>query len=190
LSVRLFVAVHLAEPVRQKIRAALDDFPVANPPWRWIEADNWHVTLKFLGETADADLNRVLGALDTVAPRHAAFDLVLGPFGGFPNLRAPRVLFYDTAEGAAACAALARDVDAALFEAIGLAKEARPFHAHATVARVKDRLPGPIAARLAVVPPLTDAVTRVDGFALVESRLRRTGAEYATVKPFAFSRNG
>lgn len=187
---RLFVAVNLSEAARNRIRAAIAAFPVANPPWRWAEPATWHITLKFLGETAPADAGRVTTALKAVARAHAPFDLVLGSFGGFPDLRAPRVLFYAVAEGEAACAALARDVDAALFAAIGLAREARRFHAHATLARVKERLPAAVAAQLPLVPPLTDAVTRVDGFALIESRLRRTGAEYSTVKEFALSGDG
>lgn len=187
---RLFVAAFMGDDAVRSVRAALDDFPVAHPPWRWTEPVAWHITLKFLGETPPADLDRVLAALRDVAPRHTPFDLALGPFGGFPNLRAPRVLFFAAAAGAERCAALANDIDAALFAAIGLARESRRFHAHATVARVKNRLPDAVARGLALVPPLTDAVTRVDGFALVESRLERTGALYSTVKEFAFSGDG
>jgi 2'-5' RNA ligase len=185
--VRLFVAVDFGDEIRARIRAALDGFPVANPPWRWTEPANWHITLKFLGETPPADLERVLAALSGVAVGHAPFDLALGAFGGFPNLRAPRVLFFDAVTGAAPCAALARDVDEALFDATALPRETRRFHAHATVARVKERLSDDVVRRLVLVPALTDAVTRVDGFALVESRLWRTGAEYSVVKQFAFS---
>lgn len=187
---RLFVAILISDAVRRGIRSALDDFPVTDPPWRWAEPATWHVTIKFLGETPPADLDRVIAALQGVATRHAAFELTLGAFGAFPNLRAPRVLFFGAVNGVAPCAALAADVDAALFAALGLERETRRFHAHATVARVKDPLPDAIARRLALVPPLTDAVTRVDGFTLVESRLQRAGARYTTVKEFAFSRGG
>jgi 2'-5' RNA ligase len=182
--------VHFSDAARRRIRAAIEEFPVRQPPWRWTEPATWHITLKFLGETPPEDLARVSAALAAVAPAHAPFDLVLGRFGGFPNLRAPRVLFYAVAEGEKPCAELARSVDTALFEATGLERETRGFHAHATVARVKLRLPAAVAAQLPLVPPLTDAVTRVDRLALMESRLRRTGAEYATVKEFALSGGG
>lgn len=184
---RLFVAVHLSDAVRRRIRAAIDDFPVGNPPWRWAEPSTWHITLKFLGETHPDELDAVTGALASVAARHAPFDLELGGFGAFPGLRDPRVLFYGATAGAEPCAALARDVDDALFDTIGLERERRRFHAHATIARVKDRLSADVKAALTRVPPLTEAVTRVDSIALMESRLRRTGAEYSTVKEFALS---
>lgn len=184
---RLFVAVELDRAVRATIRDAIDAFPISSPPWRWTAPETWHITLKFLGETSLEDVAKVRDALAGVASRHAPFDLVLGAFGGFPNLRAPRVLFFDAASGAGPCAALARDVDTALFDAIGLARETRRFHAHATVARVKERLPGAVASKLGMVPALTGAVTRVDGVVLMESRLRPAGAEYSVVKEFALS---
>jgi 2'-5' RNA ligase len=184
---RLFVAVNFPEPVRAAIRAALDDFPVADPPWRWAAPETWHLTLKFLGETSPGQLDRVIPALEEVRARHAAFELALGKFGAFPNLRAPRVLFFQVEAGAAQIARLARDVDAALERAISLAPEARAFHAHATIARVKEPLARPVAEQLALVPPLSHPVTRVSTFDLMESRLSRTGARYSVVKGFALS---
>ncbi|HXV14945.1 MAG TPA: RNA 2',3'-cyclic phosphodiesterase, partial [Candidatus Krumholzibacteria bacterium] len=64
-------------------------------------------------------------------------------------------------------------------------REARDFHAHATVARVKEPLPPSLTDALASVPPLSHPVTRVSSFDLMESRLGRTGASYSVVKRFA-----
>jgi 2'-5' RNA ligase len=72
-------------------------------------------------------------------------------------------------------------------KALGLARERRGFQAHATVARVKDALPASITSRFAAVPALTEAVTHVDSFDLIESRLARTGATYSVLKEFALS---
>ena len=182
---RLFVAVNFDDTVRAAIRAALDDFPIADPPWRWAAPESWHVTLKFIGEAREAELGKIVAALDAVCTRNAAFHVTLGKFGAFPNLRAPRVLFFDVAMGDQPLAALAADVDRSLEEAIGLDREARDFHAHATVARIKDPLPRELAEKLALVPPLSHPVTRVAAFDLMESRLGRTGAQYSVVKRFA-----
>ena len=184
---RLFVAVNLSPAVRDAIRGALDDFPVSNPPWRWAAPETWHLTLKFLGETPRDDLARVVDGLDALRVHHPAFEVALGSFGAFPNLRSPRVLFFQVDRGAAEVARLARGVDAAVEHAIGLLPERRPFHAHATVARVKAPLSPAIAQRLALVPPLSHAVTRVSTFDLMESRLERTGALYSVVKQFALA---
>jgi 2'-5' RNA ligase len=184
---RLFIAVNLPASVRDSIQSAIDEFPVRNPPWRWVGPENWHLTLKFLGETKPDRLDALNAALTAAAARHSAFDMSLGPFGGFPNLRNPRVLFYDIERGASSLEALARDVNTAVERATALPPETRRFHAHATVARVKDRLSPEISSRLARVPRLPEAVIRVDSFELMESRLQRTGAVYSVVKEFALS---
>jgi len=72
-------------------------------------------------------------------------------------------------------------------KAIGLERDRRRFQAHVTVARVKDALAPDIVGRFPRVPALTEAVTRVDKFELMESRLARTGATYSVVKEFALS---
>lgn len=184
---RLFIAVNLSTEARDAIQTALDHFPVKDPPWRWVGPENWHLTIKFLGEVDTARAVLLAPALEQVARGHRAFDMTLGGFGGFPNLRQPRVLFYNVERGAEQLKRLAHDVDVALEAVIDLPAERRPFHAHATVARVKDRLPPDISSRLALVPALTAPVTHVDRFDLVESRLRRTGAVYSVVKEFALA---
>ena len=184
---RLFVAVNLSPAAREAIQSALDDFPIKNPPWRWVSPDNWHLTLKFLGEIPAAQLDPLQVALQNVARRHHSFEMKLGTFGGFPSLRNPRVLFYNIDNGASELEALANDVDAAVEKAIGLERDRRRFQAHVTVARVKDALSPDIVERFPRVPALTQAVTRVDKFELMESRLARTGATYSVVKEFALS---
>lgn len=182
---RLFVAVNFDDTVRAAIRAALDDFPIADPPWRWAAPETWHVTLKFIGEEREAELGKIVSALDAVRVRHGAFHVTLGKFGAFPNLRSPRVLYFGVEMGAKPLVELAEDVDRSLEEAIGLDREVRAFHAHATVARIKESLPRALVEQFALVPPLSHPVTRVSAFDLVESRLGRTGARYSVVKRFA-----
>ncbi len=182
---RLFVAVNFDDTVRDAIRSAIHDFPVANPPWNWATAESWHVTLKFIGQRHVDELPDLVKALDQVRARHKSFFIALRDFGGFPNLRSPRVLFFDLQRGSSEMAALASDVDETLHDAIALEKETRAFHAHATIARIKERLPEPIVEKLSLVPALSHAASRVTSFELMESRLGRTGAQYSVVKKFA-----
>jgi RNA 2',3'-cyclic 3'-phosphodiesterase len=182
---RLFIAVNLSFEARDAIQTAIDNFPIQNPPWRWVSPDNWHLTLKFLGDTPAAQLDALNAALHDVARRHRAFEMTLGSFGGFPNLRNPRVLFYNVDSGGKELEALANDVDVAVARAVGLQREQRRFVAHSTVARLKEPLPAAISTRLTTVPALPGAVTHVHTFELMESRLARTGATYSVVKEFA-----
>ena len=182
---RLFIAVNFDPRVRDLIAAAIEGFPVERPPWRWTKPDTWHVTVKFLGERSESDAAAIARCLEAVASRHGSFPLELRDFGGFPSLKRPRVLFYRAERGAEALVALAADVEQTLLGELGIPKEDKPFRAHATVGRVKARIPRPVADRLPSVPPLSGAVQTVESFELMISELHRDGARYRCFKAFA-----
>jgi 2'-5' RNA ligase len=183
---RLFVAVNLSETVRDAIADAIASFPVTDPPWRWVSRDNWHITLKFLGDVDDVRTPDVAAALAIAARDRPPFRLALTDFGAFPGIRRPRVLFYNASEGGEELAGLATAVDAALLP-LGFVTEDRPFHPHATVARVKRPLPRGITHKLESAGPLAGAVQEVASFELMASQLGRTGARYRAVARIALS---
>jgi 2'-5' RNA ligase len=182
---RLFIAVNLGSEIRSLITRAIETFPVDRPPWRWVRPENWHVTLRFLGDVPESDVGSISSGLEQVRNRHGAFRLTMGEFGGFPNLRRPRVLFYRIGEGAESLARLAADIDRVLEDTVGMPPDPKAFRAHVTVARVKSRLPRPVVDKLELVPPLENAAQPVDSFDLMKSELRREGARYEQFKGFA-----
>jgi 2'-5' RNA ligase len=182
---RLFIAVNFTPVIRDAIAEAIQRIPVQDPPWRWAHQSTWHVTLKFLGETPQQDVDPIANCIQSVCSRRNAFSLELGPLGGFPNLSRPRVLFYAVQTGKEALAQLAAEIDVGLFENLGIPKEERPFRAHATVARIKKRLPKPISEKLMRAEPLVGAAQAVPSVDLMKSELRPEGARYQRVKEFA-----
>jgi 2'-5' RNA ligase len=182
---RLFIAINFDPRVRDLIAHAIESFPVDRPPWRWTRPETWHLTLKFLGEVPESDIAPLYRCLEQVAARHPVFAMELKAFGGFPNLRRPRVLFYDIDEGAGRLRRMAADVDQTLLDVMGVPAEDKPFRAHATVGRVKTRLPGPVADKLKIVSPLEGGRQQVASIDLMMSELRREGARYECLKGFA-----
>ncbi len=187
---RLFVAVDFDDAVREAIAAAIDAFPVRRVPWRWSAPETWHLTLRFIGERPERDVERLEEALAAVARRHEPFDLTLGRFGAFPSLRRARVLFWGVERGADELERLARDVSRAVEAALGLDPDPKPFRAHATVARLRWPPDAELLARLERVPPLDSAAQRVDAFGLVHSRLGPGGARHRRLKRFALGGAG
>ena len=104
---RLFFAVVAAERVKKVVKKAVDSFPVTVPPWRWIPPENYHMTLKFLGEVEDKFLPSLHDAALRVASNTGSFQIIYGRFGGFPSLSRPRVIFYRIEEGAEELSSLA-----------------------------------------------------------------------------------
>jgi 2'-5' RNA ligase len=142
----------------------------ADPGLRWTSADQWHVTLRFLGGVDEEERDRLASAfhgldLGAVTPVEA----VLGPatrrFGD-------RVLYVPVAGlDAVAAAAVAATAD------MGEPPEDRAFLGHVTLARARGR--GLDLRPLAGVP--LSACWNVDEVSLVVSHTRPDGARYEVV---------
>ncbi len=182
---RLFIAVNLTRAVRQSIRQAIDRFPVADPPWRWVADEALHITLKFLGETKEDLIPGLATHLETVCRRRECFAIRLGELGGFPSLSRPRVIFYRVEEGFEALTGLASEIDEILGEELAIAREERSFRAHVTIARIKKPLPRAITSEFEKMQALSNVTQTVSSVDIMRSELRREGAKYHMVKEIA-----
>lgn len=134
---RLFLGLQVSAAAKSylscKIASMSRDLPFRN----WTHADDLHVTLHFIGATPASRLEALRAAAADAASVAAPFKLALENAGTFGSPSAPRVLWCGLAEPDAAPGALA-ELHAALgarLAASGFATEARPFRAHATLAR-------------------------------------------------------
>ncbi|MBI5684206.1 MAG: RNA 2',3'-cyclic phosphodiesterase [Verrucomicrobia bacterium] len=133
---RLFIAVDVTEEVRAAIAEKTARLREANCDVGWVKPENFHLTLKFLGETPDGRLDDIKTALDLVSLSRAAFELELRGMGCFPERGAPRVVWVGGGAGRDALTAVARDVEGAM-EDLGFPRERREFAAHLTIGRVR-----------------------------------------------------
>lgn len=181
---RAFFAVNLSDNTKDRIAAAIRAIGIDDPPWRWVARDNFHVTLKFLGDVPPEQVTRLAEVASEACRSIAPFSITFGELGGFPNLTRPRVLFYRIVDGARLLARLAERVDESLM-AVGVEKERGPFRVHVTVARVKAPLECDLAAALERSPAVSGARETVTSLTLMESHLRRQGVRYQRLKEIA-----
>jgi len=184
--VRLFVALDIPEAVRTAIESLIGELKPLDDSWKWVRAENLHVTLKFLGEVAPDRLPRIVEALRT-APTSGSVALKFHGLGFFPNERRPRVLWAGM-EGPQNLIGLAVAVEGALASA-GFAREEREFTPHLTLARNK-RATGSPQLREAIATLSDGQFGMMDAstFHLVESRIRSAGPEYTTLESFPLTR--
>ena len=169
---RAFVAVRPPDVVLEAVAGAVSPLPSAIPGARWTRNEQWHLTLQFLGN--NADLDAVAGALGALALR--AGDVQVGGWGAFPTERRARVLWLGVVEGAEYLAQLAAAVGV-LLAPLGHEPEARPFHAHLTLARLSRPTDVRDAVRALGAGPVGDSWT-VPEVVLYESKTRAEGAAY------------
>jgi 2'-5' RNA ligase len=183
---RLFFAVGFDESLKDAIATAIDGTGLDHPPWRWVARDNFHITMKFLGDIPEDRIAPLAMSATGAFRGMAPFAITLGGMGGFPNLRRPRVLFYMVTKGGEGLVTMAERLDAALHTDLAIERERRPFRAHATVARIKNPLDDRVCDRLQDAPGVLHPPQLVYHVLLMRSELRREGALYHVVKEIAF----
>ena len=177
--VRCFVAVLLPDRVRAGLAAVSAELRGRAPGLVWVQADNLHLTLRFLGEVEPATLERVREAVTVAAAAVAPFTVTLGGLGGFPPGRAPRVVWAGVVVGDAGLGALHAGLDAALL-ARGIPGESRAFHPHVTLARAREsRGAGGLAGVLGAGPAFGEI--RVAALHLMRSELHPKGARHTVL---------
>ena len=132
---RLFVAVNLPRKERDRIHKASRSLRDQALPVRWVGADKYHITLKFLGEVRTERVPGIEAILARVATLGPPFVAGLSGFGAFPTVRRPNVLWLGV-EPMPALRCLKQDVEWGLADA-GFERETRAFHPHLTLGRVE-----------------------------------------------------
>lgn len=133
---RLFLAIPISEEVRMEFRRVQQELkPLLPPPRvRWARDDQFHLTLKFLGNVPAAATGALSEAVRDVCAGAMPMRLCAGGTGFFPNERSPRVLW----AGITSQDDLLLEFQSRLEGAVGRfaeKQEVKPFTAHVTLAR-------------------------------------------------------
>jgi 2'-5' RNA ligase len=178
---RLFTALDIADDVRAALLELLRELsPAAR--FQWSPAANLHITTKFIGEwpaERRAELSDALGRTAKTGP----IEIGISGVGWYPNPHSPRVLFAGVSAGTG-LGELHRNTDAAC-EAVGIAREAKEYHPHVTLARTRtlEGL-GAVRQRIAQRAGLEFGRFTARSFHLYESVPAPGGAEYKKLEEF------
>ncbi|MGD0461163.1 MAG: RNA 2',3'-cyclic phosphodiesterase [Tepidisphaeraceae bacterium] len=178
---RLFVAIELPERLRRHLLRMQE---ILRPIFggKPVRPEQLHLTLKFLGETPDETLPRLLERLRTV--EMGPIRLTTSGVVCFPPNGPVRIVAAALEDQGLHCAQLQRDIDQAA-HAAGFPLEGRRWTPHVTLIRVKDRVPASArAAGIAAVAEMAEVEFEPDEFVLIQSNLDRVGPTYATLARF------
>lgn len=176
---RLFVGIPFPAELRDELRDHLHATFGERLPGRAVVPANWHLTLRFLGDTSAGRFRSLTEALRHV-DGGARFDLSLASLGAFPRPARASVLWIGVGEGEAELRALAAKVEAAAVR-VGFAPEPRPYSPHLTLSRLVP--PADLRHRVQSAPPFGGRTT-VDGFVLFRSHLGGGAPRYERVERF------
>ena len=167
---RLFVALELPDALRRQLALMTGGLPAA----RWVPPENYHLTLRFIGETPAWQAEEIDHALAGV--RAAPFTLTLVGAGLFAKGGRGTALWAGV-ERTTALDHLRAKIETAM-QRIGLEPERRRFAPHVTLARV-DAVPQPrLAAHLRAHGLFRAAPVTIAHFTLFSSLLGKERAVY------------
>ncbi len=187
---RLFVALDIDEPIRQKLQGFVEGISRYAPEIRFVRPETFHITLKFLGETEQ--VNAVKEAL--VAVRGPQFPVAFRGYGFFPGSKNARV-FWGGIQAGPELQALAAKVDDAMSR-LGFERERGPLQPHLTLARSGTGRPRPMPGdkanskfaqlqeRLSRLPEPEFGTMTAREFYLYESKLSPSGARYTKLQAY------
>lgn len=179
MSARLFVALPLPEPVSDMLLDTMEGVDGA----RWLDADNLHLTLRFIGLVDGHLADDLYLALDAV--RAEPFALELRGVGHFDTKQHGRSYGQGLWAATAPCpplAALQNTVEMACRRA-GMAAETRRFLPHVTLARM-NRSTGDYTGWLTRHSRLRTTPWEVRKMALYQSHLTPAGAQYEPLETY------
>lgn len=185
---RIFVGIKLAEATRESIASELNPFKKIANSIRWTGIDNIHLTLKFIGEVAEVQVEQIKEALLALKIPVAPFLLKISGFGKYPagdDLH----IFWAGVEDNPYLQILFADIENTL-ASLGIARETRPFNPHITLGRNKARYNfKTLFELLSEKHDLFLAECRVSSFQLFSSHLTPAGPQYKILKEIPFEQS-
>lgn len=187
---RLFIALDIDDAIRERLATFMDGVRGFASDVRFVNAESFHITLKFLGET-----NKVEPIVEALGPvRGAQFPVEFRGYGFFPGPKNPRV-FWAGIHAGPELGELARKIDGAV-SPLGFEPEKGPYHPHLTLARSgsgrPQKMPGDRAnsrfarlqQKLSQLPQPEFGTMTAREFHLYESKLSPRGAVYTKLTTF------
>lgn len=137
--IRSFIAVALSPEVRKELASIKNQLKSgAGAPVKWVETENLHLTLKFLGDILPAQIPVLINAMQKAAMTMGPLKLEMNSLGVFPNQRRVRIIWAGLGGDVEKLSGLQQRLESTL-EPLGFTKESRPFQPHLTIGRVREQ---------------------------------------------------
>lgn len=181
---RLFIAIPVPEAVKQYACSLKKELEALQVDVKWVEYENYHLTLKFLGEVEDSKLDKIRSCLNYAAESSPPFALKLSRLGFFPNHHRPRVLWIGVKGEMEKAYFLGDRVDAYLSELGFESDKKRTFHL--TLGRIRSELNQDKLVKKVyeISQSLKEHEFVVNNFLLMESYLYSDGPVYKIKETF------
>ncbi len=152
---RTFIAIELPQEIKSSLAKLQEQLKQSNADVKWVEPQNIHLTLKFLGEIDEQKLDKITRIIKDTSIARDVFSIRISSLGAFPKINTstalsinperaqasrrvnfPRVLWVGIDQGDKETKEIAKTLEEKI-QKLGIPKEDRPFSSHITIGRVR-----------------------------------------------------
>jgi len=166
---RLFTALEIPRDAALSLSLLRGGLPGA----RWIDVENYHLTLRFIGDVEGHVADEIANALDRI--RRPSFSLTLSGVGAFGS-RKPHAIWAGVT-ASPDLNALQAEIER-ICQRLGVPSDPRKFVPHVTLARLKNASDGDVARYLSAHGNFATMPFKVSRFVLMSSRDSVGGGPY------------
>jgi 2'-5' RNA ligase len=188
---RAFLASTLPPALHRELASLVErlDSKVPSGSVRWVNTDNIHLTLKFLGDINPSQSDLLLKTARPLVEARSPFALEATGLGMFPNAKRPTVIWVGVREDDRHLAELHSTLESLLGQ-VGFEVDSRRFHPHLTLGRTRRGLARhdqrALGEALTTQPVGSLGEWEVRTLVLMRSDLRPEGARYTPVETLQF----
>lgn len=186
---RIFTAINIPEDIKKKLTDLQKTYPQI--PARWLKEENIHITLNFLGNLDENQLLETINTTKETASQYSPFELKINKaIYGPPGKKPPRLIWAET-EKNQAISLLQADLEKHFFDLPSFQykkAENRSYSPHITLARIKAFEFRKM--EIEEIPEIHEEINlsfEVDSIEVMQSKLKRSGAEYAVLESIMLS---
>lgn len=185
---RLFVAIEIPQPIRHALRGVQHELQSMVPPdvLRWVQPEQFHLTLKFLGDVQPSSIPQLMEALSSTCSEVRSFHLQCRGIGFFPAARSARVIWAGIEGGDDHLQVLQHRLEERLNLVLSLTA-AEAFLAHVTLGRFQKYRRYRVEKLLSIADSFNDrrfGQWRVAACGLYRSELSAAGARHSRLSSF------
>ncbi len=185
MKIRCFIAVKVPDIICRNIYNLQQQLMESSVNVRWVHPQNFHLTLRFLGNIDDEQKQEIIEALK-ILENFKPFALNFAGVGGFPHEGKLRVIWVGVGRGHNELISIHRAIEDAL-KIINFPEDKKPFHPHLTIGRVKDpKNTRPLRLAMENQRHFSTPDFSISSATLFKSQLTPSGPVYTTLDEFKF----
>ena len=183
---RIFIAINLPEKIRIRLVNYQKKWPEL--PIRWTKKDNLHITLVFIGYVKDEEIPEICKITKEIAEKNTGFTINLNKICYGPPKKMPPRMVWVSGEKSEELTRLQKGLENSFLSSPvkkPVKQEKRLYSPHITLGRIRRWEFRQIEPEER--PSVNEDISlsfEVNSIEIMESRLKRTGAEYAVLNSY------